>query len=287
MVASGHGLMSDMASIYPVQVIAVASGKGGVGKTVVAVNLALLLAGFGRRVMLLDGDLTMGNVDLLLGLVAERTLADVVAGACTLEEVLLPGPGGVRVVPAASGGRGMVRLSARQQAGLIHAFSQLDEPPDVLVVDTASGIDDSTIGFVRAAQEVLVVLCDEPASIADACALIGVLNQDYGVSRFRVLANMVASSREGRELFAKLLQLTEPFSAAILLYVGAVPWDHNLRRAVQQQSAVCEAFPLTKSAEAFRMIAEAVEGWPLPANPRGHVEFFVERLIRAAQAKRV
>ncbi|WP_039804908.1 MinD/ParA family protein [Azotobacter chroococcum] len=274
-----------MASMGPVQVIAVTSGKGGVGKSVAAVNLALALAGLGRRVMLLDGDLAMGNVDVLLGLGAERTLADVLAGNCGLEDIVLAGPGGIRVVPAASGMRSMVRLSARQQAGLIHAFGRLADQLDVLVVDTASGIDDSTVGFVRAAREVLVVLCDEPASIADAYALIRLLNRDCGVTRFRILANMVAGPREGRELFAKLLRLTEQFLAATLQYVGAVPWDDSLRRAVQRQAAVCEAFPRSKSALAFRAIAEKVDGWPLPANPRGHVEFFVEHLIRTAQAK--
>lgn len=274
-----------MASMGPVQVIAVTSGKGGVGKSVAAVNLALALAGLGRRVMLLDGDLAMGNVDVLLGLGAERTLADVFAGDCGLEDIVLAGPGGIRVVPAASGMCSMARLSARQQAGLIHDFGRLADQLDVLVVDTASGIDDSTVGFVRAAREVLVVLCDEPASIADAYALIRLLNRDCGVTRFRILANMVAGPREGRELFAKLLRLTEQFLAATLQYVGAVPWDDSLRRAVQRQTAVCEAFPRSKSALAFRAIAEKVDGWPLPANPRGHVEFFVEHLIRTAQAK--
>ncbi|WP_349570115.1 MinD/ParA family protein [Azotobacter salinestris] len=277
--------MSDRASISPVQVIAVASGKGGVGKSVVAVNLALALAGMGRRVMLLDGDLAMANIDVMLGLGAERTLADVLAGKCGLEDIVLQGPGGIHVVPAASGVRSMVRLSVQQQAGLIHAFGRYADQLDVLMVDTATGIDDATIGFVRAAREVLVVLCDEPASIADAYALIRLLNCDYGVSRFRVLSNMVAGPREGRELFIKLLRLTEQFLAATLQYVGAVPWDDTLRRSVQHQSAVCEAFPRSKSAIAFRAIAERVDGWPLPANPRGHVEFFVEHLIRAAHAK--
>lgn len=277
--------MSDMTSMCPVQVIAVTSGKGGVGKSTVAVNLALALAGLGRQVMLLDGDLAMANIDVLLGLGAERTLGDVLAGECGLEDIVLQGPGGIRIVPAASGMRSMARLSAQQQAGLIHAFGRLAEQIDVLIVDTASGINDSTVDFVRAAREVLLVVCDEPASIADAYALVRLLNCDYAVSRFRVLANMVAGPREGRELFAKLLRLTEQFLAATLQYVGAVPWDDNLRKAVQRQATVCEAFPRSRSALAFRALAEKVDAWPLPANPRGHVEFFVEHLIRAAQTK--
>ncbi len=277
--------MNGRAGVYPVQVIALASGKGGVGKSVLAVNLALALAGLGRRVMLLDGDLAMGDVDALLGLGAERTLADVLAGGCALEDVLLAGPGAIRVVPAASGRPDLASLGARRQAGLIHAFDRFAGELDVLLVDTASGVGDLTIGFVRAAREVLVVLCDEPASLADGYALIALLNRDYGVTRFRVLVNMAAGPREGRELFARLLRLTENSLAATLLYVGTVPWDDSLRRAVQRQSTVCESFPRSRSAQAFRTIAERVDGWPLPANPRGHVEFFVERLIRAAQAK--
>ena len=200
-----------MGSMHPVQVIAVTGGKGGVGKTNVSVNLSLALAELGRRVMLLDADLGLANVDVLLGLSPKRTLADVIEGRCELRDVLLQGPGGVRIVPAASGTQNMVHLAPAQHAGLIQAFSEIGDNLDVLVIDTAAGIGDSVVSFVRAAQEVLLVVCDEPTSITDAYALIKLLNRDYGMNRFRVLANMAQSPQEGRNLFAKLTKVTDRF----------------------------------------------------------------------------
>ncbi|BAN49714.1 flagellar biosynthesis regulator FleN [Metapseudomonas resinovorans NBRC 106553] len=271
--------------MHPVQVIAVTGGKGGVGKTNVSVNLSLALAELGRRVMLLDADLGLANVDVLLGLTAKRTLADVINGECDLRDVLLQGPGGIRIVPAASGTQSMVQLSPMQHAGLIQAFSDISDNLDVLVIDTAAGIGDSVVSFVRAAQEVIVVVCDEPTSITDAYALIKLLNRDYGMNRFRVLANMAHSPQEGRNLFAKLTKVTDRFLDVALQYVGAVPYDESVRKAVQKQRAVYEAFPRSKCSLAFKAIAQKVDSWPLPANPRGHLEFFVERLVRQPSAE--
>ncbi len=270
--------------MHPVQVIAVTGGKGGVGKTNVAVNLSLALADLGRRVMLMDADLGLANIDVLLGLTAKRTLADVISGECELRDVLLQGPGGIRVVPSASGTQRMLHLSPLQHAGLIQAFSEISDNLDVLVIDTAAGIGDAVISFVRAAQEVIVVVVDEPTSITDAYALIKLLNRDYGMSRFRVLANLVHSPQEGRNLFAKLTKVTDRFLDVALQYAGAVPYDESVRKAVQKQRAVYEAFPRSKCALAFKAIAQKVDTWPLPANPRGHLEFFVERLVRRPTA---
>ncbi len=271
--------------MHPVQVIAVTGGKGGVGKTNVSVNLSLALADLGRRVMLLDADLGLANVDVLLGLTPKRTLADVINGECDLKDVLIQGPGGIRIVPAASGTQSMVQLSPMQHAGLIQAFSEIGDNVDVLVVDTAAGIGDGVVSFVRAAQEVIVVVCDEPTSITDAYALIKLLNRDYGMSRFRVLANMAHSPQEGRNLFAKLTKVTDRFLDDVALqYLGAVPYDESVRKAVQKQRAVYEAFPRSKCSLAFKAIAQKVDSWPLPANPRGHLEFFVERLVQPSTA---
>ncbi|VVP78340.1 MinD/ParA family protein [Pseudomonas fluorescens] len=275
-----------MDCVHSVQVIAVTGGKGGVGKTTVAVNLSLALAELGRRVVLLDGDLGLANIDALLGLVPQYTLADLIEGRCGLSDVLVWGPGGVRIVPAASGIRSMVNLSPAQHAGLIQAFSEIDDSLDVLVIDTAAGIGDSVVSFVRAAQEVLLVVCDEPTSITDAYALIKLLNRDYGMNRFRVLANMAQSPQEGRNLFAKLIKLTERFLDDVTLqYVGAVPYDESVRKAVRKQRAIYENFPRSQCAQAFQAIALKVDAWPLPDSPRGHVEFFVEQRIKNSRRR--
>ncbi|KHL69870.1 hypothetical protein SF06_14010 [Pseudomonas flexibilis] len=268
-----------MGSLHPVQVIAVTGGKGGVGKTSVSVNLALALADLGRRVMLLDADLGLANVDVMLGLTPKRNLADVIEGECELRDVILQGPGGIRIVPASSGAANMVRLTSQQHAGLIQAFSDISDSIDVLIIDTAAGIGDGVISFVRAAQEVLLVVTDESTSITDAYALVKLLNRDYGLSRFRVLANMTHTPEEGRNLYAKLTKVTERFLDVALQYVGAIPADELVRKSVQKQRAVYEAYPRSKCAQAYRAVAQKVDSWPLPANPRGHLEFFVERLV--------
>ena len=146
---------------------------------------------------------------------AKATLADVLSGECSLREVLVDGPGGIRIVPAASGAAEMVNLGAREHAGLIQAFSDIGDELDVLLIDTAAGIGDSVISFVRAAQEVLVVVCDEPTSITDAYALIKVLSRERGVDRIQVVANMVRDPNEGRVLYEKLTRVCDKFLADV------------------------------------------------------------------------
>ena len=274
-----------MSSAHPVQVIAVTGGKGGVGKTSVSINLSVALASMGRRVALLDADLGLANIDVLLGLNAKKNLENVLRGECSLRDILLTGPGGIRIIPASSGTQRMAQLGAVEHAGLIHAFSELSEQIDVLIIDTAAGIADSVVSFVRAAQEVLVVVCYEPSSITDAYALIKLLNRDYGLFRFRILANMTRTPQEGQALFNKLTQAAERFLDATLQYVGAIPFDETMRKAIQRQKAVVELAPRSKAAQAFVQLAEKVDKWPLPSTPRGHLEFFVERLVQPESAE--
>lgn len=267
----------------PVKVIAVTSGKGGVGKTNVSVNLSVALAQSGKDVLLMDADFGLANVDVLLGLRARHNLADVIDGSRTLEEIVIRGPDGLRVIPASSGVQAMASLNALEHAGLIRAFSELSHHIDVLVIDTAAGIADSVTTFTRAAQEVVVVVCDEPTSITDAYALIKVLNKDHGVYRFRVVCNMVQGVQEGRELFAKMVAVTDKYLDVQLDMLGVVPFDDYLRKAVQRQRAVVEAYPRSKSALAFKSLSQKADKWPVQGSPGGHVEFFVERLIQASQ----
>lgn len=265
----------------PVQVLAIASGKGGVGKTSVSVNLSVALANAGRQTMLFDADLGLANVDVLLGLQPGANLSHVVDGSRSLEEVIVAGPSGLMIVPAASGVAQMANLSAAEHAGVVRAFSDLHCSLDTLVIDTAAGVSDDVISFTRAAQDVIVVVCDEPASITDAYALVKVMSRDDGSPRFHVLSNMVQDEQEGKVLYQKLSRVCARFLEVNLHFLGTVPYDQALRKAVQRQQSVVEAFPGSPSARSFKRIARVVDGWVPPSGTRGHLEFFVERLVRS------
>ena len=266
--------------VHPVQVLAVTGGKGGVGKTSVAVNLAAALAAAQRRVLLLDGDLGLANVDVFLGLSPRYTLAHVLRGERTLDEIVLPTPQGFHVVPAASGVAELANLDAATHLALVQAFSALATRLDVLIVDTAAGIAHGVTQFSQAAQHVLVVICDEPASLTDAYALIKVLSRHHGVSRFRVLANMTRSPGAGEDLFRRLERVTGRFLDVVLEFAGEIPEDDCLRRTVRVQRPLLETYPSSPAAMAFKKLAARADKWPVPAGPRGNIEFFVERLVQ-------
>nr|WP_241521030.1 MinD/ParA family protein [Kineobactrum sediminis] len=260
-------------------VITVASGKGGVGKTNVSVNLAVALAMKGNKTWLFDADLGLANVDVLLGLSPQRTLAHVLEGDCDLNDIVLTGPEGVRIIPASSGVQRMAELSLTESSGLIHAFSELGTDVDVLIVDTAAGINQSVTMFAAAAHEVLVVVCNEPASITDAYALIKVLSREHGVQHVQVLANMVRSSVEGRELYQKIARVTDRYLDITVRYAGFVPHDEFLRRALQRQEPVITAYPACRATQAFKKLAEATATWRGRKGPQGQIEFFLEQAL--------
>ncbi|CAH0534097.1 Flagellum site-determining protein YlxH [Vibrio stylophorae] len=267
------------------KVITVTGGKGGVGKTNVSLNMAVAMAKQGKKVMVFDADLGLANVDVMLGLRSTLNLSHVLAGRCELEDIIVEGPYGVKIVPAASGTRSMAELNEAQHAGLIRAFSSLEEHVDVMIVDTAAGISDMVLSFSRAAQDVIVVVCDEPTSITDAYALIKILSREYQVPRFKVVANMVRSYREGRELFTKLTRVTERFLTANLELVACIPLDDNVRQSVKRQKLVVDAAPRSPAALALNSLATKAATWPVPSNPSGHLEFFVEKLLMRPQSE--
>ena len=269
----------------PVQVIAVTGGKGGVGKTSVSVNLATALAAR-KRVVLLDGDLGLANADVFLGLSPRYTLAHVISGERTIDEVLIRAPQGFQVVPAASGAANLATMGAAEHLGLVRAFSSLAAQIEVLIVDTAAGIAQGVQQFSQAAQHVLVVICDEPASLTDGYALIKVLSRQHGVNRFRVLANRVRAPGAGRELFERFERVTTRFLDVVLEFAGEVPEDEYLQRSVREQRPVCELYPASPAARAFKKLANTADTWPVPPGPRGNIEFFVERLVRRNPARR-
>ncbi len=264
----------------PVRVVAVTSGKGGVGKTNIAVNLGVALARQGRHTALLDADMGLANVDILLGLQPRFNLSHVIAGDKRLDEILVAGPEGLRIVPAASGIQQMAELSPVEQAGLIRAFSELRLPLEVLLVDTAAGISTTVVNFARACQEIVVVVCDEPTSLTDAYAFIKLLYRDYGLYQFQVLCNQVRSAEQGRQLFEKLYRVTDRYLDVALRYLGAVPYDDAVRKAVQQQRPFVTAFPGSSAARAIQELARKIDHWPIDNTASGQLAFFVERMIQ-------
>jgi flagellar biosynthesis protein FlhG len=276
-----------MSKNKPVRVIAVSSGKGGVGKTNVSVNVGISLVQMGLRVVLMDADMGLANVDILLGVYPKYNLSHVLTGEKTLDEVMVTSPSGLKLIPGASGIQKMTELSSIEQAAVIRAFSEIDEQIDVLIVDTAAGISSSVVNFSRACQEIILVICDEPTSLTDAYAFIKLLNRDYGCSHFHVVANMVQSLQQGKALFQKLGKVTNNYLDVTLQFAGAVPYDEYLRQSVQKQTPVVMAYPHSKSAQAMKEIAVKIDNWPLKTQAGGYIEFFIERMVKYAAQKDV
>lgn len=268
------------------QTIAIAGGKGGVGKSVVAANLAATLGSNAHEVLLVDGDLEMGSIDQLLSLQPKHTLSDVMSGASELSDIVLHGPKGVSVVPSGSGVYEMAQLSQVEHASLIGLFSDLYTEAEVMIIDVATGMAESMLSFCRAVREVIIVVVDEPAAVRDAYATIRVLHEKCRVRRFRVVSNKTQSSRHGLDIYAALADKTDQTMDVLLDYCGSIPFDPQLKLAVCQQKSVIEAYPRSSSALAFRKLGARVSRWPQPQTPCGHIEFFVERLIQTAEGTR-
>ncbi|MGI9233203.1 MAG: MinD/ParA family ATP-binding protein, partial [Woeseiaceae bacterium] len=235
----------------------------------------------GRNTCLLDADLSLANVDVLLGLQPRYNLSHVVSGEADLQSTILLGPGNIRIVPASSGNFSMTDLPVPAQAGIIQAFSELSNQPEIMVVDTSAGISAKVARFVQAGQYPIVVVCDEPAALTDAYALIKVFSQHYDISRFQIVTNQSRRSRKGRELFRKLRRVTNTYLDVVLQHLGDIPQDDYLVKAVQQQRAVVEAYPKSASGTAFTELAASIDRLPAARGASGNIEFFLERLLTA------
>ncbi len=261
------------------QVIAVTGGKGGVGKTNIAVNLGVSMSREGLDVLLLDADLGLANVDVILGMSVGPTLADVVAGTHQLGDVIVEGPEGLRIVPASSGVARLANLDVAEQNNIVRSFSEHIEAPDVLIVDTGAGIDTTVQTFVSACKTVVVVVCDEPASLTDAYALMKVMRNERGVRRFEILANQIDNTAQGRRVYDRLTTVTDKYLDVELGYLGGIPSDAYLRRAVQERVALVSAYPRSPAAvairDAGRRLTRNVHDGAAPG-----MGFFVEQLLR-------
>lgn len=261
--------------------VAVTSGKGGVGKTNLVLNLALAMIKMGKRVIVFDADLGLANVDVLLGLVPRYTLYEVVTGQKRLEEIVVVGPLGLRIIPGGSGIQELANLSSIQRERLLSEMSRADFQADIMLVDTGAGISNNVLGFLLAADEVIVVLTPEPTSITDAYGLIKVLSRQESRKVIYLVVNRVSGEAEARRTAEKINQVARRFLALEPEFLGFVQEDARIRQAVCNQKPFILEYPSCHAAGNLQQIALRLSGeaGTLTARPRGEGSFF-QRLFK-------
>ncbi len=266
-----------------VRVVTLASGRTGAGKTSVVVNLAAALAKRGRRVLVLDEQQGKSGMEAQLGLASRYDLMHVIRREKSLEEVMLHSPEGVAIVSAGKGLEVLAGLGQDDQDWLVQSFRQMSEAVDVVLVDAVAGIASHVLPLSLASQEIVIVVSPHPSSITDAYALIKVLNQNFAIRRFHILASKVQTEAEAQGLFGTMAEVAERFLDVSLDFMGHIPFDEKLKQSAKICRSVVDAFPAAASAKAARNLAEAMELWPYPAGENGRLESFMQRLIQSSR----
>ena len=260
-------------------VLSVTSGKGGVGKTSIVVNMAILLASRGKKVLVLDADLGLANVDVMLGLAPKLTIKHVLDGQCSLADIVLEGPGGIKIIPASSGIQELSELKPEQQISIMDALDHFDSDIDFMFVDTGAGISKNVMYFNAASQRIIVVATPEPTSITDAYALIKVLCRQYGIKRFDLIVNNVTSKSEGDQVAEKLSLVCERFLGDVALEIlGSIPHDKTIPECIKAQKAFVDVHPQSEVTKRLSRIAGKLED-TTRSGTSGNLQFFFRKML--------
>jgi flagellar biosynthesis protein FlhG len=263
------------------QVIGVASGKGGVGKTTVSTNLAVALSLMGKQVMLFDADLGLANAQIALGARAEYNLSHFLSGQKSLPEIVVKTRQGVRLVPGASGLQELAALSNTQAAGIVQGFEAIAQDVDVLIVDIAAGISPSVLTFLSACHRRFIVVQDDPSSIADAYGTIKVMTQELKLDEIYLVPNAVRTQTQGWRLYQRLNDVCMRFLGQSIQYLTAIEDDEMVLAALKKYQSVLELAPGTAAARDFRRLAELTCELRPISGPSGGIQFFMQRLMQS------
>lgn len=265
------------------RVIAVTSGKGGVGKTNLVGNLAVVLSRMGKRVVIIDADVGLANIDIIFNLRPEFNIRHVISAEKKLAQVMVESSHGVKILPGGSGFADLTQLSDGEKLNLLSEFETLSDQADIILVDTGAGISSNVLYFNSACDECIVIATKEPTSITDAYAMMKVMSQKYGTYHFKLVVNMVESERDAKKVYASLSNALEKFLKNVVLeYLGCIPFDKALGQAVQKRGLVMDTHQDCTAAQYIRTLADKLVKSPAKVNSNGALTFFMNKVFEAS-----
>lgn len=263
----------------PPRVFAITSGKGGVGKTAVAANVALALARMQKKILIIDADLGLANIDVVFGLTPRYNLNHFFRGERRLDEIMVEGPHGIRILPAGSGVQQFTHLDGAQQLRFMEELDSLHGLFDVVLIDTEAGISENVTYFSVAAQDILMVTTPDPTAITDAYALMKLLSTRYHQKTFSLIVNSVANAEEGLDVFQKLTTVANRYLSISIDYLGCIPFDKRMSESIRRQQPILELYPGSKVSSAFEGFAKSLTAMPETVQPKGTIQFFWRQLL--------
>ncbi len=262
------------------RVYSITSGKGGVGKTAVVANTAVSLAKLGKKVLVLDADLGLANIDVVFGLTPTHNLNHFFSGERGLEDVMVDGPYGIKILPAGSGLQNFIRLDASHKLRLLEGLDGIPASFDYVLIDTEAGISENVTYFNTAAQEIMIVTTPEPTAITDAYALMKLLSVQFHEKNFNLLVNMVQNDNDALDVYRKLTMVSSRYLDISIDFLGSIPADKQMNECIRKQKVISDLYPASKVATAFSSLAERITMEQTGNDPKGNLQFFWKKLLR-------